>query len=141
MFCCCCCCFYQLEGMYVRYVCKVVIGSLNQSTYWFSESIYSHDCQVSNCTPISFLLLGITARFYSSSISSFAFPSLCSLWTCTLFLLCRFSLHFPISLPDSWRRLCCISYTESNAITVSARGATYARPRRGSGTQQGPPST
>lgn len=59
--------------------------------------------------------------------------------TCTLFLHCRFSLHSPISLPDSWRPLCCISHTESNAITVSARGAGV--PRWRSGTQQRPPSS
>lgn len=59
--------------------------------------------------------------------------------TCTLFLHCRFSLHSPISLPDSWRPLCCISHTESNAITVSARGARV--PRWRSGTQQRPPSS
>lgn len=59
--------------------------------------------------------------------------------TCTLFLHCRFSLHSPISLPDSCRSLCCISHTESNAITVSARGAGV--PRWRPGTQQRPPSS
>lgn len=49
------------------------------------------------------------------------------------FLLCSFSLHFPVSLPDSWQRPCCISQTESNAITVSARGATYPLSGRRSG--------
>lgn len=60
---------------------------------------------------------------------------------CTLLLHFRFSLHSPTSLPDSWPRLCCISHTESNAITVSARGATYIHPGRGPGTEQRPPSS
>lgn len=84
--------------------------------------------------------LSIAGRASPSSITLLIFPrpqppSV----TCTLFLHCRFSLHSPISLPDSWRPLCCISHTESNAITVSARGAGV--PRWRSGTQQRPPSS
>lgn len=49
-------------------------------------------------------------------------------------LLCPLSPHSPVSLPDSWRRPCCISHTESNAITVSARGASFPHPGWGPGT-------
>lgn len=100
-----------------------------------------HCCQFPECTAVSPLTsLSITGCASPSSITLLIFPrpqppSV----TCTLFLHCRFSLHSPISLPDSWRPLCCISHTESNAITVSARGAGV--PRWRSGTQQRPPSS
>lgn len=103
----------------------------------------SKGCQVSKCpwvhpslSPAScwtWVAQESLPPIYSSSITSSAWLTVPSVHA-PLFLLCPFSLHFPVSLPDSWRRPCCISHTESNAITVSARGATFPRPGWGSGT-------
>ena len=49
------------------------------------------------------------------------------------------SISPAVSLADRWRRPCCISYTESNAITVSARGT--ALPHTGAGTRRSPATT
>lgn len=74
-------------------------------------------CQVPECTlsrPISFScsLLDISCSRVSPTpfilLPLCLLPCLASadspLSTCPLFLLCPFSLHFPVSLPDSWRR-------------------------------------
>lgn len=83
---------------------------------------------------LSFCLLWFPSTFPPSPL--FARP----LFLCTLILHFRFSLHPPTSLPDSWPWLCRISHTESNAITVSARGANFIRPGRGPRTEQCPRS-
>ncbi|GLD61238.1 voltage-dependent P/Q-type calcium channel subunit alpha-1A-like protein [Lates japonicus] len=51
--------------------------------------------------------------------------------------------HFPVSLPDSWLPPCCISHTESNAITVSAPSESPLPPWAGSGLNNAlpPPET
>lgn len=98
----------------------------------------NHLCWFLESNDASFLRL--LPLLFSLYIPSFA-PLWPPLSLCTLLLHFRFSLHSPTSLPDSWPRLCCISHTESNAITVSARGATFIHPGRGPGTGQRPPSS
>ena len=46
------------------------------------------------------------------------------------------SISPAVGLADRWRRPSCISYTESNAITVSARGGAHPHTRRGAGTRR-----
>lgn len=125
-----------------------VCDCIKHSLSWTWTPHRQQNCWVPECTLESthlFLLLAAghhvlksdfppICSFTSSLICLASLQSTAPLSASPLLLLCPFSPHFPVSLPDSWRRPCCISHTESNAITVSARGATFPHPGWGSGT-------